>query len=388
MRLRKNKLKKLNTFDVMDCELLEKYLNEMALEGWMVYEINRTNIRFEKVDGKEVNFFVDITTKGLEGNNEQNLNYINSYKDKNVEYICGNEKFQIFINNSSDETLNRKDLSHKIVFKEYYSMIFVYCLTLFNIYLIMSKHENLITLITSSIVIAFMAVFTVILFINLYIFILKINKYNQIVKKKNKDFNIKSNFNKKYICEKYLNYVTSIFLVVGIILIAQDSIFPKMVTKNDIPLVLEDFNQSVIGNRQVYKLSSSSPFGKYYSYSDYAFVYDTRRIYDEVSKSYYDEHYEDSKGFISYSLIESKHSKVLDIFLNSTLSEYDNLGYTYKTESNEAEDWGAKSVYNVCGINNFNEKVVIYDDKIITFEIENKEIDEKTINIVKEKLIN
>ncbi|MGL5693229.1 MAG: DUF2812 domain-containing protein [Peptostreptococcaceae bacterium] len=381
--MKKNKLKKFNAFDIVDVELLEGYLRQMALEGWMISKISHTTLTFEKSECRNINFFVDVTTKGINGNNENNMDYINSYKEKNIDYICGDSKFQIFINNSGSEYIKTPKIKAKKVFSEYIALACGYMILILNIYNLTYKGENFIKLITSTEMMLFIALFTLIMIINISVLILKVKKYRAVVK--NKELDIKNNFKKRYIFKKTLDYVLVLFTIVAFVTIKNDGINGTLVTKNEIPLALEDFNDSVIGMRQVYKLNSSSPFGRYYSYSDYAFIDSVKESYDEASESYYQEHYEDSKGYLSYSVVESEHSRVLDMALDSILLKYDDIGFKYKINEDEAKDWGAKLVYSVDGI---NEKVVVYNDKVLTFGIENKTIDNTCIKIVKEKLIN
>ncbi|WP_122638747.1 hypothetical protein [Romboutsia sp. Marseille-P6047] len=69
--------------------------------------------------------------------------------------------------------------------------------------------------------------------------------------------------------------------------------------------------------------------------------------------------------------------------LQSILSEYDRYGFSYKYDKNDTKDWGAKSVYTVIDT---NEKVIVYDNVIITINIDDFDIN-NYIDLVKEKLI-
>lgn len=383
MLIGKNKLKKHNSFDVLDADLLENYLSEMALKGWMISDISIRNLTFERIDPKVVNFFVDITKKNLVGNNSvQALEYTKSCQEKNLELICGNEKFQIFINNSDNKNLDRQKLNFINVFKEYFYMIFTFFIIILNIYLISTKQNGLI-IITDNRMLILLFLFILAIFINISIFILKLKKYNAIVKNKDLNFDIWDNFKKKSFYTKLLSNTGTLAIIMTIFFIVGINGSEKLVSNKDIPLSLEDFNEDISGNRQVYKSKSSSPFGKYYTYSDYAFVESKKIHYDNTSKGYYEEYIEKSKGYVAYSVIESKYDKVLEMALQSILSEYDRYGFSYKYDKNDTKDWGAKSVYTVIDT---NEKVIVYDNVIITINIDDFDIN-NYIDLVKEKLI-
>lgn len=384
MLIGRNKLKKHNPFDVLDADLLENYLSEMALKGWIISDISIRNLTFERIDPKVVSFFVDITKKNLVGNNSiQALDYTKSCQEKNLELICGNEKFQIFINNSDNKNLDRQKLNFINVFKEYFYMIFTFSIIMLNIYLISTKQNGLIRIITDNAMIILLCSFILVIFINISIFFLRLKKYNAIVKNKNLNFDIEDNFKKKSFYTKLLSNVSTLIIIMTIFFIVGIGGREKLVSNKDIPISLEDFNEDISGNRQVYKLKSSSPLGKYSTYSDYAFVESKKIHYDNTSKGYYEEYFEKSKGYIGYSVIESKYDKVLEMALQSILSEYDRYGFSYKYDKNDTNEWGAKSVYTVLDT---NEKVVVYDDVIITINIDDFDIN-NYIDLVKEKLI-
>ena len=73
--------------------------------------------------------------------------------------ICGNETFQIFINNSDTKNFPRQELKFRNVFKEYYYCIFGLIILAINIYIIFLTKVGVISLLTSTSTIFFVISF-------------------------------------------------------------------------------------------------------------------------------------------------------------------------------------------------------------------------------------
>lgn len=386
MLIGKNKMKKYNYFDILDAESLEEYLSEKAQNGWMIKKISSMSLTFEKIEPRLINFFVDNTKHEMvKDQYALKSDYVNSYNEINLEYICGNETFQIFINNSDSKNFPRQELKFRNVFKEYYYFIFGLIILAINTYIIFLTKVGVISLLTSTSTIVFAISFILIIILNVIFFIIKFKKYRVVVKNKDLDLNIKKNFKQICLVKKIGTFVTIFLIITGFAAIISDWDSSNNTAKDEIPLSLEDFDQSITGKRETYKDYSSSPLGTYVDCSDYIYTESKKKAYDDETKSYYYENIEDSKGEISYTVFKSKYDKILDRVLESTLKEYDEFFSDYKIDEIEAKKWGAKEAY-VSHIS--EEKIIVYENAIITFSVSEVKYNEDDIEMIKEKLLN
>lgn len=386
MLIGKNKMKKYNYFDILDAESLEEYLSEKAQNGWMIKKISAMSLTFEKIEPRLINFFVDNTKHEMvKDQYALKSDYVNLYNEINLEHICGNETFQIFINNSDSKNFPRQELKFRNVFKEYYYFIFSLIILAINIYIIFLTKVGVISLLTSTNTIVFAISFILLIILNVIFFIIKFKKYRVVVKNKDLDLNIKKNFKQICLVKKIGTFVTIFLIITGFAAIINDWDSSNNATKDEIPLSLEDFDQSITGKRETYKDYSSSPLGTYVDCSDYIYTESKKKAYDDETKSYYYENIEDSKGEISYTVFKSKYDKILDRVLESTLKEYDEFFSDYKKDEIEAKKWGAKEAY-VSHIS--EEKIIVYENAIITFSVSEVKYNEDDIEMIKEKLLN
>ncbi|WP_434794758.1 hypothetical protein TPDSL_19480 [Terrisporobacter petrolearius] len=386
MLIGKNKMKKYNYFDILDAESLEEYLSEKAQNGWMIKKISAMSLTFEKIEPRLINFFVDNTKHEMvKDQYALKSDYVNSYNEINLEYICGNETFQIFINNSDSKNFPRQELKFRNVFKEYYYFIFGLIILAINTYIIFLTKVGVISLLTSASTIVFAISFILIIILNVIFFIIKFKKYKVVVKNKDLDLNIKKNFKQICLVKKIGTFVTIFLIITGFAAIISDWDSSNNTAKDEIPLSLEDFDQSITGKRETYKDYSSSPLGTYVDCFDYIYTESKKKAYDDETKSYYYENIEDSKGEISYTVFKSKYDKILDRVLESTLKEYDEFFSDYKKDEIEAKKWGAKEAY-VSHIS--EEKIIVYENAIITFSVSEVKYNENDIEMIKEKLLN
>lgn len=386
MLIGKNKMKKYNYFDILDAEFLEEYLSEKAQNGWMINKISAMSLTFDKIEPKLINFFVDNTKhEMIKDQYALKSDYINLYKENNLDYICGNETFQIFINNSDTKNLPRQELKFRNVFKEYYYFIFGLIILAINIYIIFLTKEGVIALLTSTSTIFFVISFILLIILNVISFIIKFKKYKVVVKNNDLDLNIKKNFKQNCLVKKIGTFITAFLIITGFAAIISDSDSLNNATKDEIPLSLEDFDQSIRGKRETHKNYSSSPLGTYIDCSDYIYTEDKKKTYDEETKSYDYENIEESKGELYYTVVKSKYDKILEIALECTLKEYDEFVSAYKKDDIEARKWGAKEVYVS---HFFDKKIIVYDNAIITFSISEVKYNKDDIEKIKEKLLN
>lgn len=386
MLIGKNKMKKYNYFDILDVEILEEYLSEKAQDGWMIKKISAMSLTFEKIEPRFINFFVDNTKNEMvKDQYALKSDYVNLYKEINLDYICGNETFQIFINNSDSKNFPRQELKFRNVFKEYYYFIFSLIILAINIYITCLTKVGIISLLISTSTIVFAISFILLIILNIISFIVKFKKYKVVVKNKDLDLNIKKNFKQKCLVKKIGTFVTAFLIIAGFIVIISDTDSLDNVAKDEIPLSLEDFDQSITGKREIYKNYSLSPLGTYVDCSDYIYTESKKKAYDDETKSYYYEYEQDCKGEIYYTVIKSKYDKILDIALERTLKEYTEFFSDYKKDEIEAKKWGAKEAY-ISHIS--EEKIIVYDNAIITFSISQVKFNKDDIEMIKKKLLN
>lgn len=386
MLIGKNKMKKYNYFDILDAESLEEYLSEKAQNGWMIKKISAMSLTFEKIEPRLINFFVDNTKHEMvKDQYALKSDYVNLYNEINLEYICGNETFQIFINNSESKNFPRQELKFRNVFKEYYYFIFSLIILAINIYIIFLTKVGVISLLTSTSTIVFAISFILIIILNVIFFIIKFKKYRVVVKNKDLDLNIKKNFKQICLVKKIGTFVTIFLIITGFAAIISDWDSSNNTAKDEIPLSLEDFDQSITGKRETYKDYSSSPLGTYVDCSDYIYTESKKKAYDDETKSYYYENIEDSKGELYYTVIKSKYDKILEIGLQCELKEYDEFVSDYKKDDTESKKWGAKEVY----VSHFlDKKIIVYDNAIISFSVSEVKYNKDDIEMIKEKLLN
>lgn len=386
MLIGKNKMKKYNYFDILDAESLEEYLSEKAQNGWMIKKISAMSLTFEKIEPRLINFFVDNTKHEMvKDQYALKSDYVNLYNEINLEHICGNETFQIFINNSDSKNFPRQELKFRNVFKEYYYFIFSLIILAINIYIIFLTKVGVISLLTSTNTIVFAISFILLIILNVIFFIIKLKKYKVVVKNKDLDLNIKKNFKQICLVKKIGTFVTTFLIITGFAAIINDWDSSNNATKDEILLSLEDFDQSITGKRQIYKNYSSSPLGTYVDCSDYIYTESKKKAYDDETKSYYYENIEDSKGELYYTVIKSKYDEILEIGLQCALKEYDEFDSDYKKDDTESKKWGAKEVY----VSHFlDKKIIVYDNAIISFSVSEVKYNKDDIEMIKEKLLN
>lgn len=390
MKKEKKKLKKFNSFDLLDAEILEEYLSKMALEGWIISHIGSTFLTFEKTTPKVIKFFADITTKDLVGDNYiPTTDYINSFKAKGLEYVCGNEDFQIFINNGAKGTLERRTLKFTRVFMNGFfqliSIIFIFMSLLLNDNSFL--HDSFITFISDKYFILWMISGVIIVVLNLLSTILKIFKYIKVVKVNNDNFAHRRNFKIRDILSKVINSNFILFLMtLSITLLNPNGDLGKYTSKNELPMSLEDFDVEIQDLRQCDFEKTSSPFAKYMYGTDNTYKEVVRKVYDKESNSYYDEYSEEHSASLSYTVFQSKYDKIINKALDSILRSYDefDLDYEKLNDAQELKKWGAKEIYI---INTWDEKVIVYSDKILKISGD-IEYNEKNIDTIKDKVLN
>ena len=85
-----NELKEYNVFQPNECDSLKEYLEDMALKGWKLKNIDRY-FYFEKIEPQKLQYLVDIIRKP------------NSYRE-DWDFICKKNDFNIYVTNKTDIT--------------------------------------------------------------------------------------------------------------------------------------------------------------------------------------------------------------------------------------------------------------------------------------------
>ncbi|MCC3866696.1 hypothetical protein [Terrisporobacter mayombei] len=180
-----------------------------------------------------------------------------------------------------------------------------------------------------------------------------------------------------------LNFLIMTLLILNLIIGFLDGfeISPRTsFSKESLPIVLEDYNIKIQSERDCSTTKYKSFLGKYYSFSDSTYYYET---YSDDGT--YIEN-ENNGGFISYEVFESKHKNIMNNALQYMKTNYANMGSKYEkyTSGEEFNNWGAKEIYID---NSTEERIIVYDNVILILNIEG-DYNKSKINFIKEKLLN
>ncbi len=389
MRKGENKLIKINAFDLLDAEKLEQYLSKMAMEGWMISKVGRIFLTFEKTDPKAMKFFVDITDKNLVGDNyTATKDYIEAAKKENLEHICGNEKFQIFINRGSKKSIDKSKLKLSKVFAEEFGIMSNILFALLPFLLGQSfMGDSFIQFISSNFFMLWIGSGAILILYNLLLIILKFIRYKKVMREDNHSLEEVRYRRHNYLLNKYSLLASTLFVIfslISILSIGLDN--PSNTSKDKLPLSLGDFNIDIQESRDTTKKISSSYFAKYADYYDYTYKEVSKVVYDEESGSEYEESEDENATMISYSIFESKYDKIINKAKYSLLDQYNEYEVNYQkvTDNDELNNWGAKEVYAGDFI---YDRIVVYDDRIITISSD-IDYNKENINIIKSKIVN
>lgn len=129
-----------------EIDVLETYLEEMALKGWMLEKISNIYIKFSKIEPKNIKYTIDIVD-GISENGDLDENLALEYKEKLLNlgwnYSCEFNKLQVFYKEDEHEKNNvsKKEVAEKqsilwIKFKGIViTLIFLFALIVFTIFL-------------------------------------------------------------------------------------------------------------------------------------------------------------------------------------------------------------------------------------------------------------
>ena len=134
MRISKSKFVKLISIKEHECKALEEYLEEKALEGWMLEDIICGFLIFKKNKPQKCKFAVDIFT---DNNKDEYIEYCEA---SGWNYICETNNYLIFCTENDDITPIQTDedillnkLSNSIL-KNIFAQIIVTTYIIYTIY--------------------------------------------------------------------------------------------------------------------------------------------------------------------------------------------------------------------------------------------------------------
>lgn len=375
-------------FDKVDSEILEGYLNEMAKKGWLLTKIKNYHLTFVKTDKINFKYNVDPLGKNFDGDSYvDKITYIKYCKDHNWEYVCGNNLFQISISEESnkEKIKSKSEESIKFLFiKEVISLVafillYYFIFKYYGLYLggsYMNSVSNYIWVgfyvigILAFIYLCIDLILSIIWYINY--FIKKEIKYKSL-----KQIKISSIFSVT------LHFFIMTLLILNVVISYLDgfSISPRTsFSKESLPIVLEDYNIKIQTERDCSTTKYKSFLGKYYSFSDSTYYYET---YNDDGT--YIEH-ENNGEVITYEVFESKYKNIMSNALEDIKTNHAKMGSKYKkyTSGEEFNTWRAKEIYID---NSTEERIIVYDNVILMLDMEG-DYNKRKINFIKEKLLN
>lgn len=110
MKKEKNTFSKLISFNENECQAVERYLEEKALEGWILCDINLVFFKFKKSEPKKVKYTVDIFTDLKIGE------YKEYCEASGWKYIGETKKYLIFY--TEDENITPIQTDEKLLLKK------------------------------------------------------------------------------------------------------------------------------------------------------------------------------------------------------------------------------------------------------------------------------
>lgn len=237
----RNKKKKINWgFSKLEYKLMEQYLEEMAMKGWLLEEIDKQKAIFTPTNPRKLKFCVDITSKlkksSYDGDNFDEK-YEKSFERLGWRFITSHDKMQFFYAEYYENTYRihtdielEQELVIDTVWKKeaYKSLFFLVSLIILSIYIYKFNNKILYYIVLSN--------WTALMLIPM-IYIMAIFS---IISKLIWYIKIKSNMNlkvsqKHYKFAKFRNVISDAFnyiLQVFSILVLLSSFFPRGILYN------------------------------------------------------------------------------------------------------------------------------------------------------------
>lgn len=439
MRISKNTFIKLITIREHECNALEKYLEEKALEGWMIQDIICGFLIFKKKEPQKCKFAVDIFTE-----NEKD-EYIEYCEAAGWKHLFRHNKYFIFYTKDqgitpiqTDEEIVLKKVRKSILRNLIYN-IFLIGSIIFNLSIsekngygfVSDISDNSALLLMASLIVIITSVLIMIIRDTLWYF--KSNRAFKLNESINyptlKSFKVKNVFLQLYMCILALMFISfigglgsdkgyiylavlvlffaiciskfivivlkkykkisrilgiiicamGIFISTNIILSGKEMInYVRNESKTPI-MTINDFINMKTNKEYLYFASSQSFLASSYTYSydemNYDMEYDDAEVVDE---QYNDE---DSGNYFDYEICKSKYDWVIDKTFESYLKRYKYYEYDEVKDNN----WDALVVYKD---NQYNSGYLLkYKDRVISVS-GSIDFSKENIEFIKDKLLN
>lgn len=379
-----NKLIRRISFDLLDAEILESHLKEMVSKGWIIDEIGTLCLYFKKSEPRDLEFFVDITTKDML--NEYKMpkkEYLSSYKENNLEHVCNNKRFQVFINHGNKYPLERKKASFLKAFYRPIILLFLVILYMFRFYTKYISEGFFVFFISNNISILCSLLLVIILGILISINVINISKYIRKKQINSNSISAIKNFKIKNIFIKSNYYCIAFFILISLInSVVLSGSTTKPPNKSDLPIALEDFDVKISSIRECYKEEFSSVFATYSRYMDSTYEEQYKTKYNEKIKEKYEECIMKDLYDLDYAIFESEYKNIMNAVIDDELNIY---GTYKKTADKELlKDWGAKVIY--CNEED-SRKIIVYDNCMIEIYT-NIDLGKEKIDFIKSKILN
>lgn len=413
MRISKNMLVELLFFREHECKAIEEYLEEKALEGWMLSDIRCGLFIFKKSPPAKYKFAVDNFTDNIKIGSERE--YIEYCEAGGWTYLCSTfGKYFVFYTEDenttpiqTDEEIVIKKVRKSILINMIYYIFLVTMLVYNSIfqkgYLFFSEisNNNSLFVMMGLLVLVFFLIFDTIRDGLWYFKSKKAFKLGEDIKYISyKSFKIKNAYeniglsmcilmilnligdeinNVAYIYMSILSFLLSIFIIkfvhitlskykkvskiLGTIIFAVGLFLSVniILTGKDMVNYVRDPNQPVIMSINDFEDIKIKKTNLYYARSESFLASNYKYYYDEFNNvEYYDYISEPSKGYFDYEICKSKYEWVLDKIFHSYLKFYKYHDYVEVKD----KDWGAIKVYK-----NNKEKngyLLRYKDRVIS----------------------
>lgn len=236
------KKKKVNwNFSKLDYKLMGKYLEEMAIKGWMLLKIDRKKAFFIPCERRKLKFCVDITahaeTLSHKGNQELLEEYRNSCEELGWHFIASYDQMQFFYVEEyenprpiqTDLESEQKSVIENVWKKEMFKNL--YLIAFLTIYLVLVFHY--VQKLNYRIFVAkgmFFCFYVFVPMVFIYVIISIVSNLSWYVKAKShikKGIEIKQKSFKLFKFKNYLINIFSCFTILILIFMYSDLLFPK-----------------------------------------------------------------------------------------------------------------------------------------------------------------
>ncbi|MGL4850694.1 MAG: DUF2812 domain-containing protein [Clostridium sp.] len=395
-------------FYAFDCEGIEEYLSEKALEGWKLVSIYGTYMKFRKSEPEELHYSVEfIPNRFMKWQDSEEARKVKAvYREKNWDFIYEWGDFLVFCSKEKEKPIQISEEEKfkkiaKISAKEFLKLAFLICwlgfLTINGLFINMNPYTltNNVNVIMGVVVIG-VGINIIVDFIRYIVFFIRARKGLKSDEKIS--YSSISKIKRKRIMDKvfvilYISALLMLFISakelglasIGIVAIAILILFIaskwKGKKKQAIMIVSGIFSFIII----VVGLTSIafSDIGKNVeinlSSEDFGVQSDKEEISINESEGMLGSYIFYSDSVLGYDIIESEYPWIIDFYFNGKVKEL--KGFSANLEFKEL---GSYSGYKV---NNENYFIIKTLDKVIDFRYYEDAEEDKIISLIDERLI-